>query len=348
MSIASTIDQKTAALFGGTGFIGCYFALSLVLKYNYSKVYLLDIEPICEKRFLPLLDSYIKNGQVSYITCDVRKSIHDQFHLTDTKINLIGNFAAIHREPGHKSEEYYETNLLGAENVCSWADFVNCHDIIFTSSIAPYGPSETAKTEKSIPVPVSAYGGSKLAAEKIHMIWQNGDTANKRLTIVRPGVVFGAGEDGNVSRLIKAVLKRYFFYMGNKQTRKAGTYVKELCNAMLWVHYSVNDNSPVRLFNMSMNPGPSMEEYVETICDVAGVKRFVPYVPYSVLYPASFFVEALARVFRVNQPISPVRIKKLVKSNNILPQYLEKQGYEYQYTLKSAFEDWKRQMPSEW
>ncbi|MGO0305869.1 NAD-dependent epimerase/dehydratase family protein [Endozoicomonas acroporae] len=340
--------MNAAALFGGTGFIGSYLALDLLDKGIVDKVYLFDLQPICLERFEPFLKQYIEQGQVIYQSCDVRDSINTQIPKVVENITLAVNLAAIHREPGHECHEYYETNLLGAENVCSWADEINCKSIIFTSSIAPYGPSETPKTEDSIPAPVSAYGGSKLAAEKIHLAWQNSDPENKRLTIVRPGVVFGAGEGGNVSRLIKAVLKRYFFYMGNKQTRKAGTYVKELCNAMLWVHYSLKTNSRVSLFNMSMNPGPSMEEYVTTICKVAGIKRFVPYVPYSLLYPASFFVEAIARLFRVNQPISPVRIKKLVRSNNILPLYLEKHGYQYQYTLKTALEDWKKQMPSEW
>lgn len=337
-----------AAIFGGTGFIGTYFALELIQEKNYSKVYLFDITPICEKRFLPLLKSYLDNGQLIYQRCDVRKSIAEQINIAETEVHLVANFAAIHREPGHEPEEYYETNLLGAETVCDWTDSVNCKDIIFTSSIAPYGPSETPKTEASIPVPISAYGGSKLAAEKIHTAWQYEDKGNKRLTIVRPGVVFGAGEGGNVSRLIKACLGRYFFYMGNKNTRKAGTYVKELCRAMLWVHEAKQDKSNVRLFNMSMNPGPSVEEYVNTICEVAGVKTFVPSVPYSLLYPASFVVDALARLLKINQPISPVRIRKLVKSNNILPEYLEKNGYQYRYTLKTALEDWKQQMPSEW
>ena len=325
-----------AVIFGGTGFIGTYFALELIQEKNYSKVYLLDIAPICEKRFLPLLKPYLDRGQLIYQPCDVRKAIGEQITIAESEVNLITNFAAIHREPGHETEEYYETNLLGADNVCTWANAIHCKNIIFTSSIAPYGPSETPKTENSLPVPISAYGGSKLAAEKIHIAWQRDDKDNKRLTIVRPGVVFGAGEGGNVSRLIKAVLGRYFFYMGNKHTRKAGTYVKELCRAMRWVHDSAKDDSNIRLFNMSMNPGPSMEEYVNTICEVAGVNRFVPSVPFAVLYPASFLVEAIAKIVRVNQPISPVRIKKLVRSNNILPEYLEKQGYEYRYTLKSA------------
>ena len=340
--------MKSAIIFGGTGFIGTYFTLELILEKHYQKVYLFDLAPVCEKRFLSLLKPYIDKVQVIYLFCDVRKSIAEQVKFDESEISLIANFAAVHREPGHEAEEYYETNLLGAENVCTWADQVKCKNIIFTSSIAPYGPSESPKTENSIPVPVSAYGGSKLAAEKIHIAWQREDKENKRLTIVRPGVVFGAGEGGNVSRLIKAVLGRYFFYMGNKHTRKAGTYVKELCRAMCWVHESRKDQSNIRLFNMSMNPGPSMEEYVNTICEVADVKRFVPSVPFIMLYPASFLIEAVAQIVRINQPISPVRIKKLVKSNNILPEYLEKHRYEYRYTLKTALEDWKQQMPTEW
>ena len=337
-----------AALFGGTGFIGSYFAQELLEEKDYEKVYLLDIAPVCSKRFDAFLKKHLETRRIVYIPCDVRQGIANQVDIVEEVVDLIANFAAVHREPGHQPEEYYETNLSGAENVCQWAEQKNCKNIIFTSSIAPYGPSDSPKLEGSIPVPVSAYGGSKLAAEKIHMGWQAA-CKDRRLTIVRPGVVFGAGEGGNVSRLIKAVLGRYFFYIGNKATRKAGTYVKELTHAMLWVHD--NNGKPwqgTKLFNMSMNPGPSVQEYVETICGVAEVKRFVPSIPFSILYPASFLIDGAAKVARLSQPVSPVRIKKLVKSNNILPGYLEKNGYKYKYNLKTAMQDWKDQMPSEW
>ena len=39
--------------------------------------------------------------------------------------------------------------------------------MIFTSSIAPYGPSEELKTESSLPVPQTPYGASKLEAESV-------------------------------------------------------------------------------------------------------------------------------------------------------------------------------------
>jgi nucleoside-diphosphate-sugar epimerase len=286
------------------------------------------------------------NQGIQTVICDVRKPVNWS---PAESVELIANFAAVHREPGHEDFEYYETNLLGAQNVCAWAEKVGCNRLIFTSSISPYGPSEAVKDERSLPVPATAYGGSKLAAEKIHQIWQAKDDANRRLVIVRPGVVFGPGEGGNVSRLIKAVLHRYFFYMGNRATRKAGVYVKELCNAMWWVlQQQEAKGERVSLFNMTMNPGPSIEEYVNAVCMVAGVKRTVPAVPYPLLLTAAYSIDAIARPLGVGHPFSPVRIRKLVRSNNILPTYLVENGYPYQYTLESAFADWKQSCPEEW
>ena len=264
-------------------------------------------------------------------------------------VALIANFAAIHREPGHEDNEYYETNVVGAESVTDFAHLIGCQNIIFTSSISPYGVSESAKDECTPPVPVTPYGGSKLVAEKIHQIWQVRDENNRHLVIVRPGVVFGPGEGGNVSRLIKAVLHKYFFYMGNQSTHKAGVYVKELCNAMWWVLQEQNKNGErVSLFNMSMYPGPTIKDYVDAVCNVKGVNRTVFSVPYKFLIATAYFIDFFAKPLGIKHPFSPVRIRKLVRSNNILPSYLLEHNYQYQYSLDTAFADWQKSCPEEW
>lgn len=335
-----------AVIFGGTGFIGSFFADFLISQGVVDKVYLIDLESP-QAKHSAYRRSFIGNRQdVEYVQGDVRRPIDLQI---PGAIELIANFAAVHREPGHEDAEYYETNLLGAENVCAWAEIVGCNRLIFTSSISPYGPSEMVKDECSLPVPTTAYGGSKLVAEKIHQAWQVRDDTTRRLVIVRPGVVFGPSEGGNVSRLIKAVLHRYFFYMGNRNTRKAGVYVKELCSAIWWVlQQQEAKGERVSLFNMSMNPGPSIENYVAAVCKVAGVNRMVPMVPYPLLLMMAYAIDAIARPLGISHPFSPVRIRKLVRSNNILPTYLLESGYPYLYTLEAAFLDWKRSCPEEW
>lgn len=162
-------------------------------------------------------------------------------------------------------------------------------------------------------------------------------------------MVFGPGEGGNVSRLIKAVIHKYFFYMGNRHTRKAGVYVKELCRAMWWVlQRQENSSESVVIFNMTMNPGPSVEEYVNGICEIAGIRPWIPSLPYWLLLFTAYVIDGLARPFNVSHPFNPVRITKLVRSNNVLPTYLTANGYKYAYTLKEALLDWRRDCPEEW
>lgn len=135
---------------------------------------------------------------------------------TPTEDDVIFNFAAVHRTPGHEDHEYFETNIRGAENVVAFAEKWNIKKIVFTSSIAPYGAAEELKKETTLPTPNTAYGISKLVAEKIHEKWQNGDAAHRQLTIVRPGVVFGKGENGNFTRLYWAIRGHKFAYPGKK------------------------------------------------------------------------------------------------------------------------------------
>ena len=331
---------KNCVIFGGTGFIGSHLSNFLIKNDLAENVFLFDKNSI--------RSGYeFDRSRIIYAKGDVRSAI--QSNLLPSNIDLIANFAAIHREPGHDDYEYFETNILGAENVCKFAEKVNCKNIIFTSSISPYGISESVKDESTLPIPVTAYGSSKLVAEKIHQIWQAKDVSNRRLVIVRPGVVFGSGEGGNVSRLIKAVIHRYFFFMGNRNTRKAGVYVKELCNAMWWVLQEQKKNSEtISLFNMSMNPGPSIGEYVSAVRKTQDIKRFIPTVPYRLLIGVAYVIDAIAKPLGIKHPFNPIRIRKLVRSNNILPTYLVEHGYQFQYTLDSAFADWKKSCPEEW
>lgn len=266
------------------------------------------------------------------------------------KIDLIVNLAAIHREPGHNANEYFETNILGAENITEFAEKVKCNRIIFTSSISPYGIEDKIKDEDTVPCPNTPYGSSKLAAEKIHIAWQNRDLKRRILTIVRPGVVFGKGEGGNMSRLVKLIHKNFFFYMGNKKTQKAGIYVKELVNQILWVHEKqVKNKLPkITLFNATMWPNPSISDYVNSVKKVAGIKRIVPSVPYWFLMSFGFIFEFLFKALGKQNPFSPVRLRKLVRPNLVKPSFLLKNKYKPIYTLRSALEDWKKEDPEVW
>ena len=209
---------------GGTGFIGTHLTNLLNEVHPEAKVWNLDIvkpgtpNPVV-KNYKPAVKEGEKLGS-TYIECDVRKPIVN-LPFEPTPEDVVFNFAAVHRTPGHEDREYFETNIRGAENVCAFAEKYGIKNMVFTSSIAPYGASEELKTEDTLPTPNTAYGISKLVAEKIHLAWQKGGNCHtdptdltdgqttppngtppnlggeRRLLIVRPGVVFGKGENGN-------------------------------------------------------------------------------------------------------------------------------------------------------
>lgn len=109
-----------------------------------------------------------------------------------------------------------------------------------------------------------------------------------------------------------------------------------------------NNGERVILFNMSMKSAPSIKDYEKTVCDVAGVRRFVPALPFSLLLLVAYVIDFIARPFGIIRPFSLVHIGKLVSYNNILPSHLDKNGYEYRYSLKEALSDWRTCCPEDW
>jgi nucleoside-diphosphate-sugar epimerase len=291
--------MKTVVLFGGSGFIGSHLAQHLLKNALAEKIFLVDIKEPRETPYLELLRRGLESGKVVFAAHDVREPI--PAGLVPGGAEVIINLAAVHREPGHAAREYFETNLAGAENVCAWATAVGCMEIIFTSSISPYGPCEEITTEASFPAPETAYGSSKLAAEKIHLGWQSAE-AGRRLLILRPGVVFGAGEGGNVTRLVHSVVKWYYVYLGNRKTIKAAGYVKELCGvAMFGLEAMQKEGRNAMVLNFTMDPPPTIEEMVEAVRKVAGVSRRPIGVPVGLLLVLAYPLGALERVFRFNK-----------------------------------------------
>jgi GlcNAc-P-P-Und epimerase len=264
-------------------------------------------------------------------------------------VQLIANFAAVHREPGHEHSEYFETNLRGATNVCQFAEEIGCNNIVFSSSISVYGPVVVPTDESALPKPTTAYGASKLAAELIHQAWRDRARDLRRLLIVRPGVVFGEGEGGNVTRLIRAMRLGLFAFAGNRDVRKAGIYVKELCQAMWWLHQrQASKPAAACVANLSMNPGPTLGEYVDAIRSVGRYRAWTPEVPARVLLVAATLFSAIGKPFGLFKALHVDRVRKTLRSNNIVPQLLADEGYLYRFSLNQAFLDWLEECPADW
>lgn len=332
---------------GGTGFIGTHLTNLLNEVHPEAKVWNLDIvKPGTPNPVVKNYKPAVKEGEglgSTWVECDIRKPI-GELPFTPTPEDVIFNFAAVHRTPGHEDIEYFETNIRGAEHVCDFAEKYGIRTIVFTSSIAPYGAAEELKTEETLPTPNTAYGISKLVAEKIHLAWQRGDhtesTENtekgsrRRLLIVRPGVVFGKGENGNFSRLYWGIRKHSFCYPGRKDTIKACVYVKELVRFILW--NVEKRQTPFDIFNCTFEPAYTIEQIVKAMKKVTGLTQFVPYVPNCIIMPLA----AGAKLCGSPMGICPARVKKLQISTNICGKKMKESGYQFKWTFEEALKDW--------
>ena len=325
--------MSESIIFGGEGFIGRHVAERLLGggardEGRESRAGVVSVD---------LAESDRPQGASRrFIRGDVREPLSTLDPRRSTKSPpAIYNLAAVHRTPGHPEHEYFETNLYGAENVCAFARENDVRTIVFTSSIAPYGASEAIKTEDSLPSPNTAYGISKLVAEHIHRTWQAERSEERRLVIVRPGVVFGAGEGGNVTRLAGAMAKKRFAYPGRKDTIKACIYVKDL--ARLLTEMAARPEPGVFLYNLTYEPAPTIEEICGAISRVTGAPLPTLVVPGAALRAVA---AALTPLQGLGGGFHPDRVKKLMISNNISGKRLVEDGYELQFTLEEALRDW--------
>ncbi|CAH0198941.1 N-acetyl-alpha-D-glucosaminyl-diphospho-ditrans, octacis-undecaprenol 4-epimerase [Pedobacter sp. Bi27] len=310
-------------IFGGSGFIGThlkdYISKTLSLA---DPVYSYDIK---------------KKVSEDFTILDIRQRIN--LKLDGVNNSVIYNLAAVHTTPGHPDHEYFETNIFGAQNVCDFARKNNINTIVFTSSIAPYGASEDYKTEETLPMPNTPYGISKLTAEYIHKLWQSEDPENRKLIIVRPGVVFGKEEGGNFTRLYNSLKKGFFFYPGRKDTIKACVYVKDVARIL---YEAGQKEKPGHItFNLTYFPAPTIEEICITMAKATHIKAPKILVPGWALKTAAGSAYFGARVLGKNiSGIHPDRVKKLMISTNISGEKLSQSPYKLQFSLMAALTDW--------
>jgi len=313
------MTSERILVFGASGFIGTRLVRRLAERGE--TVVALDIE--LPRARLPGVD---------YLTVDVRQPIPVEI---GAGAKLLYNLAAVHRTPGHPDHEYYDTNIAGALTTAALADACGIPNLVFTSSISVYGPSEDEVVEESPLRPTSAYGRSKRLAEQIFRQWRAA-APGRRLVTVRPGVVFGPGERGNYTRLAKALKGGYFLYPGRRDTIKSGGYVDELLRTF---EFALARDEPEILYNFAFPAQNSTADIVAAFGRATGQPRRPLTVPLAPVKAAAGAFE-IANALGVRNSIHRDRVMKLVQSTRVKPGWLLSSGYDFASDLDQALRAW--------
>lgn len=129
------------------------------------------------------------------INCDFRDRDRVFEVIKKVKPDVVIHLAALSSVTQGKTIEYYETNLVGTENLLQAIDTLQGRRrIIFVSTAGVYGNQETSVLSEDLcPLPVSHYGISKFACERIVTNYKD----RHNITIVRPFNVIGVGQSSN-------------------------------------------------------------------------------------------------------------------------------------------------------
>jgi len=224
--------------------------------------------------------------------------------------DILINLAAEHRDDVTPRSLYDEVNVKGAENVCDLCRQKNIQKIIFTSSVAVYGFAPEGTDEQGAFNPFNDYGRTKMEAESVYRAWQAEDPENRSLVIVRPTVIFGEQNRGNVYNLLNQIASGKFIMFGGGTNRKSMAYVQ---NVAEFLAFTAQFGPGVHLYNYVDKPDLDMNMLVTRCRSVLFGKDNVGLrLPGWLGIVAGYGFDLLATITRKTLPVSSIRVKKFM------------------------------------
>ena len=248
---------------------------------------------------------------------------------------VVINLAAEHRDDVSPRSLYDEVNIEGARNICEIANEMAVNKIIFTSSVAVYGFAPLGTDESGVIAPFNDYGRTKWEAEQVYKQWQSEDPQNRTLVIIRPTVVFGEGNRGNVFNLLRQIASGKFVMVGDGLNRKSMAYVEYVA---AFLEYSLDFKRGVHIYNYIDKPDFTMNALVAYVNKLLGRSAKITLrLPFSLglLIGASF--DLVAKITVNKFPISAIRVKKFCV-NSVYESAIESTGFIPPVPLMEAIE----------
>jgi nucleoside-diphosphate-sugar epimerase len=288
-------NRKSVAIIGGTGFIGTNLTARLTASDD-----------------VIIIDKKIGNDFPSITrVADVRNI--ETLRLTVPEGSVMVNLAAEHRDDVTPRSLYEEVNVEGARNLCLVAREKSIQTIVFTSTVAVYGFAPVGTDEAGTIAPFSDYGRTKFEAEIIFRAWQAEEPEVRRLVIVRPTVVFGERNRGNVYNLFRQIASGMFIMVGAGTNRKSLAYVD---NVAAFLEQCMQGDAGTWTFNYIDKPDMDMNTLVAIVLEALG-KPAIGWLrlPKFVALGLGHLFDLTAKISGRKFAISAIRVKKFTANS---------------------------------
>ena len=241
--------------------------------------------------------------------------------LNDFKIDVVIHLAGIAHDLSnqYKPEDYYQVNYEGTKKVVDEVLKSDTSKFIYISSIkAVCDISSIPADETMKPNPVTDYGKSKLKAEEYirSKVWARG----KSFYILRPGMIHGPGNKGNLNLLYRFAKSGIPFPFGAFRNQRSFLSIDNFC----FVIQSVTEKEIASdVYHLADDGFLSTVELYRLISETVGKKPRVWNVPATLIEGLAAIVGKKAMVSKLTEDMM-ISNKKLVDTlGSGLPVSLE-------------------------
>ena len=174
--------------------------------------------------------------------------------------------------------------------------------IFFSTAKAAADRVEDVLTEDVIPAPVGPYGESKIKAEQYILSHPDPE---KQVYILRPCMIHGPGNKGNLNLLYNVVKKGIPWPLGAFENRRTFTSIDNLSFVISGL---LTKDVPSGIYNMGDDEALSTNELIEVICESLGKKAHIWKLPKGLM-------NGVAKVGGwLHLPLNPERLRKLTEN----------------------------------
>ncbi len=300
---------------GGSGFVGSF----LIEELKQFEVSNLDKNPS------PFFNQITTIG-------DIRKKEDLKF---SKEVNTVILLAAEHRDDVSPISLYYDVNVEGTRNVLKAMDIAGVKNLIFTSSVAVYGLNKINPDENHAKDPFNNYGKSKWEAELVIKEWFENDPINKSVTILRPTVIFGERNRGNVYNLLNQISSGKFIMIGKGENKKSMAYVRNIV-ALIKDRLEKKELG-FSVYNYADKPDFSMNELTLLIEKKMNIKNHKLRIPFWLGMLVGYGFDLISLLSKKKLLISSVRIKKFCSTTQFDASKINNK-FNAPYSLKDGLD----------
>lgn len=201
-------------------------------------------------------------------------------------------------------KEYFDVNLGLTKKIFNhFLDSTAAKFIFFSSVKAVADSVDEILTEYTVPNPKTAYGRSKLEAEQY--ILSKSLPAHKSVYILRPCMIHGPGNKGNLNLLYKVVKKGIPWPLGAFENRRSFASIGNVSNV---VRRLVEEHVPSGIYQLGDDESLSTNELVTLIAESLDKKPSIWNLPKGLIVSLAEIGDLL------HLPLNSERLKKLTES----------------------------------